>query len=445
MNRFLAKKSLLLSLLWLTAIPSHAHGGAEGGGILIVFFCTIFGFIAALAAQVIIRFKPKAYGQRLLAAFAAGSIVFSLSTGIWMHIWTQSYKEDLERHQTPQATAADTDRTWLENSLAQAACEANIPALKRELADSNHSRRIKLLSLQFCAIEKSYPEVAKLLLDNLQQPTLQQEKFAHCQFLTPAFRHLDVEILSIFAERKLSLDCRSERNKIPTWWSEPYQANAFAHPRLAEYLRFLEKQGIDLDTKLVDRDVLSYAMQTANADAILYLLKEKAKTPLDMPSASYWSTKQIWTLRQFDFQIRNLQGEVLQIAQMTKKEKEKIDQVLGKLNHEEIQFIKSDQQRFTDWSSFPDGGGAFFHFLVKHGAQLHIPNSIGSGLIQENTQLTPEFKDQLDQLSEAQMKALICPVDINGVIQRPLYRWAKNHNNRSITEYLERRQLTSLC
>jgi hypothetical protein len=445
MNRHLARNSLLLSLLWLAAPPSHAHGGAEGGGILIVFFCMIFGLLAALASQVIIRFKPRAYVQRLLAAFAAGSIVFSLSTGIWMHIWTQNYKEDLERHQKIQTTTADTDRTWLENSLAQAACDANIPALQRELADSNHSRRVKLLSLQYCAIEKSYPEVARLLLDNLQQPTLQQEKFAHCQYLAPAFRHLDVEILAIFAERKLSLDCRYERNKIPTWWSEPYQANAFAHPRLAEYLRFLKNQGVDLHTKLGERNLLSYVIQTANAEAILYVIKDRPNVQFDLPNESYWTIKQSWTLRQFDYPTRSPQGEVIETAQLTKKEKEKIDKIIGPLNQNEIQFIKADQQRFSDWNEFPDSGARFFHFLITQGAQLHIPNQFGSGLINERTQITADFSAELDQLSEQQMRFLVCPVDLNGVIQRPLYQWAKNHNNRSMMNYLERRQLTSLC
>lgn len=436
-----------LAILFTLASPAAAHGGAEAGLLLVIFFSAIIAIVVFTIAVIVCSIKRYSALKNIGISILVAIITFVTAVFVWSMIIQNEHRIAKEREQSAIEDQRSAEESWRSNPLKEAACNADLNKVKAALSSNNFNRRDMRRAFEDCAVEQSNVEVADLLLDYTFRPEITQDKVAHCAYLTPVFRQIgekiDLGVLTLFAKRKLDLDCRDGVNSIPSWWSETHQSNIVSDPNYSVYLDYLQKQGVDLYVDLGERNLLSYAFEYGDANTITLVLNEKSSPYALSPQSSDWIPLQYWILRRHAYQATLQQATTRPIPPLSEQERAKIQAQLRELTPNEANMLNGVGQRFSNWGSMPDGGAALFRYLLQHGAKLHISNQNGVGIFHARMPFSPEMVKELDQLNDAQVRELACPTDLNGVVKIPLYAQAKIHQNLSIVNYLDKRKLSA--
>ncbi|MFZ6799520.1 hypothetical protein [Undibacterium sp. Di24W] len=432
------------------ASPAAAHSGAAAGAIMVLFFSAIFALAVFIIVVIICGIKRYSGLKIIGISLLFGIITFIGTVFIWFKLIQNENRITKEKAQSAVEDQRDAEQSWRNSPLKEAACNADLTKLRATLSSRHFNRRNLRRAFEDCAVEQANAEVADLLLDNIMRPEVTQEKTAHCSYLAPVFRqigkNINLEVLALFARRKLSLDCREGVREIPTWWSETQQQNnAISDPNFSKFLSYLASQGVDLYADLGGRNLLSYAMEFGDAATIAVVLNERSKPYALLPNSDSWTALQYWILRRHGYQRQPQLSGAGAIPELSDQERANIQAQLRELAPDEANFFNGVGQRFTAWGDFPDGGAALFRYLRQRGAKLHIPNQYGVGIFHGRTTFSPALIAELDQLTDTELRELSCPIDNTGTVKLPLYAEAKVHQNHSITDYLDKRRLNSAC
>lgn len=448
MNNYL-KYWLCFAILSTLASPAIAHGGAEAGAIMVLFFSAGIAIVVFTIAVIVCSIKRYSALKNIGISLLFSVIAFVTAVSVWTILIKNENQIAKERAQSTVDDQKEAEQIWRNSPLKEAACNADLTKLKTILSSSNFNRRDMRRAFEDCAVAQANAEVADLLLDHILRPEYTQDKTAHCTYLTPVFRQIgksiNLEVLALFARRKLSLDCREGVRQIPTWWSETQQSNAMSDPNFSQYLSYLASQGVDLYVDLGGRNLLSYAMEFGDAKTIALVLNEQSKPYTLLAKSSDWTALQYWILRRHGYQSSPQIYGARVIPKLSDQERASIQAQLRELTPDEANFLNRDGWRFSNWGDFPDGGAALFRYLRQRGAKLHIPNQYGIGIFNGRTTFSPALIAELDQLKDTEMRELSCPIDNTGAVKMPLYAESKLHQNRSITDYLDKRRLSSAC
>jgi len=446
------KKYLKFAPCLLCLLPTAAY--AHSGGLAIGFFLLMCsGALAVLITVILVAmigFKGARGLKQLSAGFAiwllVSALIFSLAIFIWQKQVQREREHTIAHMQTEKSEAAPRPRY---SDLKEVACENNLNKVRTELAKKKHNRRDAIIAYEDCAVESVNVEIAELLLKEFLISGSNLNKTAHCPYLRPVFRQIgkkmQLDLLPLFTKRGLSLDCRDipddvRSTALPTWWKETGAARAMTDPLYAAYLGYLQSTGVDLNVDLGARNLLSYAFSYGHADTILMLIKLKSfdfKTTLNKAD---WSPLQFWLLRRHGYVPPHL-GSPLTLPTLSAKEINQIQAQLPELSANEIDFVNSAGQRFSDWARMPDGGAALFRYLQQRGMQLHIPNQSGAGIFNGRTPFSPEMTKELTRLNDAQLREIACPKNLDGTVNQPLYAEAKRQQNAQLMSLLVRRKV----
>lgn len=440
---------LCFAILSSLASPAAAHSGAAVGAIMVLVFSAIFAIVVFTILVIVCSVKRYSILKNLGISLLFGIITFVATVSVWVKLIQNENQIAREKEQAAVEDQRDAENSWRNSPLNEAACSADLTKLKTILSSNNVNRRDLRRAFEDCAVEQNNAEIADLLLDRILPPEFTQDKTAHCSYLSPVFRQIgkkiNLEILALFAQRKLSLDCREGMREIPTWWSETQQSKAISDPNFSKFLSYLASQGVDLYVDLGGRNLLSYAMEFGDFDTIALVLNEKSRPYTLLPNSSDWTALQYWILRRHGYQRPPQLSPARAIPKLSAQEVANIQAQLRELTPDEANFFNGVGQRFTDWNDFPDGGAALFRYLRQRGAKLHIPDEYGVGIFHGRTSFSSALTAELGQLTDAELRELSCPIDNKGAVKMPLYGQAKVHQNRSITDYLDKRKLSNAC
>lgn len=440
---------LCIAILSTLASPAAAHSGAAGGAIMILVFSAGIALVVFTIVVIVCGIKRYSGLKIIGISLLFGIITFVTTVFIWFKLIQNENRITKEKAQAAVEDQREAEQIWRNSPLKEAACNGDSTKLKSILSSNDFNRRDLRRAFEDCAVEQANAEVGDLLLDHILRPELTQDKTAHCSYLAPVFRqigkNINLEILALFARRKLSLDCHEDYRKIPTWWYWTHQNTAIADPNFSKYLSYLASQGVDLYVDLGGRNLLSYAMESGDAATISLVLNEKSTPYALLPQGHGWTPLQYWILRRHGYQRPLQLRPEFTIPKLSVQDLASIQAELRELTPDEANFFNGVDERFADWNNFPDGGASLFRYLRQRGAKLHVPNQYGVGIFNGRTTFSPALIAELDQLTDIEMRELSCPIDNTGAIKMPLYAEAKVHQNRSITDYLDKRRLSSAC
>ncbi len=416
---------------------------------MVLVFSAIFAIVVFAIVVIVGSVKRYSILKNLGISLLFGIIAFVATVFVWVKLIQNENQIAKEKEQAAVEDQREAEQIWLNSPLKEAACNGDSTKLKSILSSNDFNRRDLRRAFEDCAVEQANAEVADLLLDHILRPEFTQDKTAHCAYLTPVFRQIgkkvNLEILTLFARRNLSLECHVDSYKIPTWWSRTQQNTAIADPNFSKYLSYLASQGVDLYVDLGGRNLLSYAMESGDAATISLVLNEKSTPYALSPQGRDWTPLQYWILRRHGYFLPPLGSPEFTIPKLSDQELASIQAQLRELTPDEANFFNGVDERFTDWNNFPDGGASLFRYLRQRGAKLHVPNQNGTGIFNGRTRFSPALIAELDQLTDTEMRELSCPIDNKGAVKIPLYGQAKVHQNRSITDYLDKRKLNNAC
>jgi len=441
---------LCFAILSTLASPAAAHSGAAAGAIMVLVFSAGIALVVFTIVVIVCGIKRYSGLKIIGISLLFGIITFVATVFIWFKLIQNENRITKEKAQAAVEDQREAEQIWRNSPLKEAACNGDSTKLKSILSSNDFNRRDLRRAFEDCAVEQANAEVGDLLLDHILRPEFTQDKTAHCSYLAPVFRQIgksiNLEVLALFAQRKLSLDCREGMREIPTWWFEAQQQNnAISDPNFSKYLSYLASQGVDLYVDLGGRNLLSYAMESGDAATIAVVLNEKSKPYTLLPQSSDWTALQYWILRRHGYQRPPQLSVTRAFPKLSDQELASIQAQLRELTPDEANFFNGVGQRFTAWGDFPDGGAALFRYLRQRGAKLHVPNQYGVGIFHGRTTFSPALIAELDQLTDTELRELSCPIENTGAIKMPLYAEAKVHQNRSITDYLDKRRLNSAC
>ena len=356
----------------------------------------------------------------------ASLIIINARNNVRRHHEELQYKKSEQEKQS----------NWEKLSLRVAACNAQLPALKQELASGQYSQDIKIHLVEDCAVAKTNPAVLGTMLDDLLNTEQAVNKTTHCAYLNPVLRSLDTRLLQEFVNRKLSLLCSSPAEygqTAPSWWDIwRYSAPPLPHQQLVTGLRYLEQHGIDLKQVVGERSLLSLAFERCDVNAIHFALDLGMDPYPDPASYNLLSAAQTWTLQRFSH-----------LCNYSSAESAGIQARMRDLSSQEADALAAKMHIKLGLESMRNGGADFFSYLLARGVALERLSTYG--IPYSTTAISPELGAALNQLSDQQLAKLICPVDDKGEHQNSLYQEAIRSNNQVLVDLLKKRKMKPGC
>ncbi len=189
--------------------------------------------------------------------------------------------------------------------------------------------------------------------------------------------------------------------------------------------------------------MLNWVIKHHTADIVLLALEEGGE-PYVRPNAYTAAPVHVWTLRRF----HSCDGCPMRAyyGNLSEQDIVRINAKLRPMSADEVNFQASGDgetilHRVHDFENSPDGGAAFFAYLIANGAHLGYANDGGTGFLHMNKTISPQLLNELQKLSDAQVQDMAFPVgrrpeSLNKSKGTPLLEAARKNGNTELVEFL---------
>lgn len=340
----------------------------------------------------------------------------------------------------------------------QAACGGRLDTLKTMAAteppprnDAYTGRELLPSIARECAIEKNQPATLGVLLDSLIRAYARDGKplelYHYQELLGAAYGQVSPELVQIFADRGLTI-ASPELNQSPYGWKRIFGSGG-APPskvpaeRTIAMIGFVEKLGIDITEQNGGRELLAEAFRNMPAP-VLHALLDRKIDPFGSNATTYkvrpydrWIYRQFVPYADYALSKDEIAGINARLRPLTPEE----------MNTPTANFSGTFPISFAmrDVISTPDGGVAYFRYVLAHGARLDAADSNGRGMFTSSHPPSPQLVEELDKLSNVQLTQLANPVHADGRAGISLIKEAKEGRQKAWLDFLCRKRSLNGC
>lgn len=451
MNQGKSLDRAALALLFFAAgmllpLTASAHDGDYGGLIL-------GGFAGLLLAGAVVAFIPVRIWAKLLLFFPFALLFIVIGTLVGTRI-----SEAIQQARNNQYQQRESE--FRENPLFLAACENRISKVNNILAAGTTSAADKSIGrvVSQCTLgEPKRPELFGILMQRLvgyrwALTNASIQDLGYCNILANVHTNRDIDYLQLLLNRNLPITCETKAQ--PIWWAGIFENGVGVDAeswqkhqgKTYEWLVFLKAHQVNLRESLPNQPsykLLNRVIEHHTADIVLLALEEGGE-PYVRPTEYTAAPVHVWTLRRF----HSCNGCPMRASYGNLSEQDivRINAKLRPMSADEVNFQvggygETILHRVRDFENSPDGGAAFFAYLIANGANLGYANYGGAGFLHMNKTISPQLLNELQKLSDAQVQDMAFPVgrrpeSILKSKGAPLLEAARKNGNTDLVKFL---------
>lgn len=450
MNRGKSLDRAPIALLFFAAgmllpLTASAHDGDYGGLIL-------GGLAGLLLAAAVVTFLPVRIRAKLLL-FLPLTLLFIVIGGRVGAGITEA------RQQARNNQNHEREREFRENPLFLSACENRISEVNNILAAATTpvvAKSIGFVVSQCTMGEPKRPELFGILMQRLVAyqwalTDASNHDLGYCNILVNLHRNRDIDYLQLLRNRNLPITC--ETKGLPVWWeglengvrgdAESWQKH---QGKTYEWLVFLKTHQVKLRESFPNQSsyrLLNRVIEHHSADIVLLALEEGGE-PYIRPDKYTAAPVHVWTLRRF----HSCDGcpRRAYYGNLSEQDIVRINAKLRPMSADEVNFQAGGNgetilHRVHDFENSPDGGAAFFAYLIANGANLGYADYRGAGFLHMNKTISPQLLNELQKLSDAPVQDMAFPAGRRPESRvrskgTPLLEAARKNGNTELVEFL---------